>query len=232
MRHERTEELSAYLDGELSPDRVEALERRLAEDPGLARLLAELAAVRSGAAALEPAEPDRDLWPGIAERIRTERVPDRVRDRARRTFAFTIPQLAAAAVALLALGSGAMWAARQAAGDGATNVPALAGEIGRSAGGTDVRPAASAELRPAARTPDDAIADLERRLVEGRGGLDSSTVRVLEESLATIDRAIDQATRALALDPGNAWLTRHLAGAKARKVRLLERANALAMSRT
>jgi len=122
-----------------------------------------------------------------------------------------------------------MWTARQATGGGDAGRTAAIEPVGLE--GQDVRLASSA-ASPAGRIPDDAIAELERRLVEGRGGLDSSTVRVLEESLATIDRAIDQATRALALDPGNAWLTRHLADAKARKVRLLERANALAVPRT
>ncbi len=228
MRQERTEVLSAWLDGELSPDEVAALERRLEEDPGLARLASELAAVRSAAAQLEPTGPERDLWPEIADRIRPELT--RAPARGRRTFTFTVPQLAAAAVALLALGSGAVWTARQATGGGEPVRTVAVEPSGPE--GPDVRLTASSGTSPAARIPDDAIAELERRLVEGRDGLDSSTVRVLEESLATIDRAIDQATRALALDPGNAWLTRHLADAKARKVRLLERANALAVSRT
>jgi len=229
LRHERTEVLSAWLDGELSPNEAAALQRRLEDDPELARLADELAAVRSAAAELEPTGPERDLWPGIAARIRADRVPARARDRGRRTFTFTVPQLAAAAITLLALGSGAMWTARQATGGGDAGRTAAIEPVGLE--GQDVRLASSA-ASPAGRIPDDAIAELERRLVEGRGGLDSSTVRVLEESLATIDRAIDQASRALALDPGNAWLTRHLADAKARKVRLLERANALAVPRT
>jgi anti-sigma factor RsiW len=230
MRHDRTAELSAWLDGELSPDEVVALERRLEEEPELARLAAELASIRSAAAQLDVTGPARDLWPEIAEQIRAKPVAGRTRERGRRTFSFTVPQLAAAAVTLLALGSGAMWTVRQ-AGGGAGDTRASSVD-GADTAGSDVRIAASSEALPTARIPDDAIADLERRLVEERGGLDSSTVRVLEESLATIDRAIEQASQALALDPGNAWLTRHLAGAKARKVRLLERANALATPRT
>jgi anti-sigma factor RsiW len=235
MRDDRTEDLSAWLDGELSPAEAAALERRLEEEPELAALLAELEAVRTAAAALDPRPPERDLWPGIAERIRSGRVRGLATGRSRRrTITFTVPQLAAAAVVLVALGSGAVWTARQSAVHG-TKAPEIAtGQPGGgTTGATDVRLAASdGAVTIARRTSDDVIADLEQRLAEGRSRLDSSTVRVLEESLATIDRAIGQASQALALDPGNGWLTRHVAEAKARKVRLLERANALASPRT
>jgi hypothetical protein len=53
-------------------------------------------------------------------------------------------------------------------------------------------------------------------------------VRVVRQSLAVIDKAIDQARRALAADPGNAYLNLHLASTMRRKVELLRRANELA----
>jgi hypothetical protein len=77
-----------------------------------------------------------------------------------------------------------------------------------------------------------AIAALEQRLAEGESVLDSSTVRIIEESLAKIDRAIASATAALEADPGNMWLNRHLADSKARKLRLLEKAAVLSAVRT
>ena len=53
-------------------------------------------------------------------------------------------------------------------------------------------------------------------------------MRTLEESLSTIDRAIAQAENALKADPANAYLNRHLADAKTRKLALLRQASVLA----
>jgi hypothetical protein len=76
-------------------------------------------------------------------------------------------------------------------------------------------------------TYNDAVADLERRLSEGRGRLDPVTVRVLEQNLSAIDRAIDECLRALEADPANAFLNNHLVDARQRKLALLRRASAL-----
>ena len=151
--------------------------------------------------------------------------------RNRRTFTFTVPQFAAAMIATLLVGSGAVWVTnsvvRQVEPDATTTITEA------DPGATDVRLAAT-DPAPS-RVPkgsDLAIADLERRLAEDRASLDSSTVRIIEESLATINRAIDNAATALESDPGNMWLNRHLADSKARKLRLLEKAAALAAVRT
>ena len=72
-----------------------------------------------------------------------------------------------------------------------------------------------------------AVDDLERILVEGRGRLDSTTVRVLEQNLALIDQAIAQAQRAVAADSANAYLNTHLAETMRRKIDLLRQAAAL-----
>src|SRR3989442_1052029 len=73
------------------------------------------------------------------------------------------------------------------------------------------------------------LEELEGALVEGRrtGRLDSTTVRILERNLATIDTAIAQARRALAADPGSAYLNHHLADTMRRKLELLRQATAL-----
>jgi hypothetical protein len=73
-----------------------------------------------------------------------------------------------------------------------------------------------------------AVADLERVLAEGRGRLDTTTVRVIEQNLATIDRAIAEAQRALAADSGNMYLNTHLAETMRRKLELLRQAASLA----
>ena len=79
---------------------------------------------------------------------------------------------------------------------------------------------------------DAAVADLQRVLAAGRGTLDTSTVRVLEQNLAVIDRAIADAQRALAADPGNAYLNAHLARTMRRKLDLLRQAATLAAAQS
>ncbi len=72
---------------------------------------------------------------------------------------------------------------------------------------------------------DAAVADLQSVLDGGRDRLDPATVRVLEESLSTIDAAIEDARRALAADPANARLNTYLAGTRQRKLELLREAS-------
>lgn len=54
MRPEDTEELTAYVDGELSPEAARALETRLAADPGLRELHGRLALAVAQVEALPP----------------------------------------------------------------------------------------------------------------------------------------------------------------------------------
>ena len=75
---------------------------------------------------------------------------------------------------------------------------------------------------------DAAVAELEDALASGRGRLDPRTLRVVEQNLRVIDRALDEARRAVAADPGNTWLRSHLAATMKRKVDLLRSATLLA----
>jgi hypothetical protein len=72
-----------------------------------------------------------------------------------------------------------------------------------------------------------AVADLERVLASGRGQLDTTTIRIIEQNLAAIDRAIAQAQQALDADPANLYLNTHLAETMRRKLALLRQAAAL-----
>lgn len=74
------------------------------------------------------------------------------------------------------------------------------------------------------------IASLRRMLDTRRGELDTATVRVLEENLSVIDRAIDQSREALARDPNSTFLADHLNDALGRKVELLRTATLLQSS--
>jgi len=74
---------------------------------------------------------------------------------------------------------------------------------------------------------DGGVDDLERTLDRGRDRLDPETIRLLEQNLEAIDKAIDQCRRALDADPANTYLNNHLAATRQRKLALLRRATAL-----
>jgi len=90
-----------------------------------------------------------------------------------------------------------------------------------------VVPVAAGSARPAERSYDVAVAELQQVLAQNRGRLDTTTVRVIEQNLATIDHAIAQARRALAADSANIYLNSHLAETMRRKLELLRQAAAL-----
>jgi len=213
------ERLSEYVDADLEAQDVRALEAHLANCPTCQAALADLRLVAARARALDDTPPARDLWPGIARAIGAPGRPAQER----RRVAFSVPQLLAASVALIALSGGAVWLATQRA---VAPVP-----IARA-------PATPVVGANAAWTTDapyaDAIAELDSALQEGRkaGRLDTTTLRVLEHNLTIIDSAIAQAQRAVLADPGSAYLNQHLAETMQRKLELLRGATSLAALRT
>jgi anti-sigma factor RsiW len=230
LNHERwTDRLSDYADDELRVEDREAVDRHLAECEECRQVLAEILAVASRAAALPDVPPDRDLWPGVAAEIGTggQQVSNVVPIRPPRRFSFTIPQLVAASLALMVLSGGMVWMAR--VGGDRTDFPAVGGAD--TAMAPPATAAATASPMPASFAEahyDEAIADLQQTLEAGRSKLDPETVRVLENNLAAIDRAIDQCRKALSTDPANEYLADHLVSAKKRKLALLRRATAMA----
>jgi hypothetical protein len=217
--HEWTERLSQYTDGELTAaDRV-ALEAHLATCEECTRTLQELERVVARARHLEDRPPTAELWSAIAARIDTAPAADDVvpidRPR-RRTISFTMPQLAAAAIAAVLLSaSGAFLALRVGSSTPAPLVVVEAPTVTVSPVGFD-------EARYGA-----AVLELEQVLAAGRDRLDTATVRILETNLQIIDAALADAQAALAADPANAYLSGHLADTMRRKVALLKRATAL-----
>lgn len=222
MADQWTHRLSDYVDDELSAAERQRLEAHLVGCTACRRTLEELRAVVARAHSLGTQAPERDLWAGVAERIG---VPARrsAGGRWRRfRLVLTAPQLAAAAAALMAVSAGSVWLAKprrpimqQAA------VPPAAGQV------VTVAPAAMAE-----GVYQSAVRDLERVLDQGRGRLDTATVRILEENLRIIDAAIAQCRRALAADPASPYLNAHLAQTMKRKLELLRRASRLVAART
>jgi hypothetical protein len=223
MSDQWTGQLSEYLDGELDAEAQASLEAHLERCPECREALAGLRRVLARVHAVEDRMPVRELWPGIAERIGA-RPPVPVR-RLPRRYAFSLPQLAAAGIALATLSGSSVWLLRPAA----TRVMAVQPAPAPPTPPAAVLPVASGAARPAAGGPryDAAVADLERILRDGRGRLDSTTVRVLERNLALIDAAILQARRAVAADSANLYLNSHLAETMRRKVELLRQAASL-----
>jgi anti-sigma factor RsiW len=236
MNHEHwTDRLSDYADDELRVEDREAVDRHLAECEECRQVLAEIVAVSSRAASLTDVPPESDLWPRIAADIgaASQNASNVVPIRLPRRFSFTVPQLVAASLALMVLSGGMVWMARL--GGDRTDFPALGGaEIVVAPGVTSMPAATSAPAAspmPASFAEahyDEAIADLQQTLEAGRSRLDPETIRVLENNLAAIDRAIEQCRKALSLDPANGYLADHLVSAKKRKLALLRRATAMA----
>jgi len=226
MSDQWTDRLSDYLDGELPPDERAALEAHLRQCVACGAVLADLKRIVARARGLEERLPERDLWPGIAKRIGvgSGEAPavDLAAARARRRVSFSLPQLVAASVALMTLSGAAAWLLHPG------SLPA-----GAARGATAAPPVVVVSSRPARTAGQSyaaAVADLERVLEQGRGRLDTTTVRVIERNLATIDSAIAQAQRALAADSANVYLNSHLAETMQRKLDLLRQAAALVSS--
>jgi hypothetical protein len=162
----------------------------------------------------------------------------------------SLPQALAAGFALVALSSGLVWWALRhelpgpsgGAGTGSDGLTAVRpqGASGQPAGPNAApsfeRPAlrgtgagASGSTSDAARYAayeahyDQAIAELEHTLQEHRSELDTSTVRIVTQDLVIIDRAIEQARRALENDPASPYLHQHLALQMKLKLDLLRR---------
>jgi anti-sigma factor RsiW len=207
--------LSEYIDGELQPDERAAVERHLRTCADCREAIADLRAVVHRASSLSDRVPAADLWPGIEPRIARIRQP--------RTFTltFSVAQLAAAAVVLLAVSAGLFWMLR----------PASLPVSGTAPSARESRaPATALPVRLADETYEKALDDLERALDEGRDRLDPRTIAIVEQNLKAIDAAIAQARQALEADPANTYLNDHLAQARRRKLALLQRVSAMANS--
>ena len=218
-----TDRLSDYLDDELSASERAGVEAHLATCRDCSIALEELRAVVARAASLPPRPPAADLWPGIEPRLSAAGQDANVtpfRARARRRFSFTLPQIAAAGIALMVMSGGAVWLLQN--GGRATSLPPVAAT--KDAGANPIVPVAAGLADP---RYDEAIADLEEALKAGRGDLDPATVKILESNLAAIDKAIAESRAALEADPANVYLNSHLADARQRKLALLRRATSL-----
>jgi len=238
-----TDQLSDYLDDELTPEERNAVESHLQGCAACTAVLDELKRVVSRARMVTPRPPHADLWPGIADRLDGARIegnstaasilPMPTRPGWRVTF--TLPQLAAASLLIAVMSGGLMWSlvvGRQSliVGRQSLVVGPESSVADQRPTTNDERPATDPDVVPVALADaqyDAAVSDLERALKSGRGKLDPTTITIVEHNLQTIDEAIRQAREALAADPANSYLNGHLIEARRRKLDLLRRAAAL-----
>ena len=223
MQDQWTDRLSEYVDGDLDEARRSALEAHLADCGRCRATLTELRQVVDRARAMDQRPPARDLWPGIAGRIGLS-TDDLALRRARRRVTFTVPQLVAASIALIAVSAG---------------VAGLASRRGGTPGGAASNPPRLPVVEAAVWDKADSsvnqeVAELRAALAEGQraGRLSPVTVQKLERSLAVIDSAIAEAKRALALDPQSAYLNHHLADTMRQKFDFLRQASRIVTART
>ena len=231
-----TDRLSDYVDGSLSPAEARELESHLSGCPDCTVVLADLRDLVARARGIREIDSSAsvdlgsDLWPGIEARIRdlpvsTVRVAEPVRaDGADRgawlagRLSVSMPQLALAAVAFLAISSAIFWVAFDIGGREGTR--RLAAGSSRIA----MVPASSSPVEAALSE----IEQLKRILRERREEIDPETLRALEESLRSVETAVDEARRALEADPDNSYIQSHLEELTERQLDLLRRAVALA----
>jgi anti-sigma factor RsiW len=225
MTDQWTDRLSEYLDGDLAPGERAALEVHLADCATCRATVDDLRRVVTRAHALVDQPVGSDLWPGIAARIGAAGTPvvDLASRRPRRRFSLSLPQLAAAAVLLIAATAGGTFLALR---TGPERTPAAPDRGAITGSGARAIPAGLPDK--AQVSYDAAVHDLERALDAGRSRLAPKTVLVLEKNLARIDAAIAEARAALKADPANVYLNTHLANTMQQKLELLRRAAALA----
>jgi anti-sigma factor RsiW len=170
--------LSEYVDGDLAAAERWPLEHHLAECADCAALVEELRAVAArGREMCVDVEPASDLWPGIVSRHRTQRRTAtggwaRIADR----LGAWAPQLAAAAIVLIACVAGLVWLRGR---------PNANGPVVATAPAPEQPGAISAD-----RAYDSEVADLQR-VVRARLTLDPHVVEVLRRAAALAAEGAD-----------------------------------------
>jgi hypothetical protein len=136
-------------------------------------------------------------------------------------FSFSMPQLAAAGIAIFIVSVGITWWAAQ-------NFPPEPSymTLGQTANSESVLAASHQAYVEFGQE----VNALKRLLVEDGDKLDPETVRVIEKNLKIIEDAIAQSRIALDTDPANADVQRHLVATMGGKVQMLRRAADVALA--
>ncbi len=229
--HEPESWIEAYVGGELPPDRHRLMQSHLADCPSCRAAVALLESIRASARGLPRSiEPAGDLWPAITARLDARAVGspassppgaaagpsrDAAALRHRRTWTRTRPALAAAAVALIALGVTTWWIARPSST--VTEVASRPAAEGSSAGSLlgEFGETETAYLAAAAA--------LESALATERAHLEPATAAVIDRNLRILDDAIGELRAAAVASPGDPEAVEFLADGYRRKVEVLRR---------
>ena len=224
-----TDRLSEYLDGELPAAEARELESHLggcqACTVALEKLRDVVARARGRRELDDSIGVGSNLWPGIEARIRDLPVSS-VRPLPKhsafglwwRGALFSAPQLALACLAVAAVSV----AIFQLPGGLRDRDPF--GGRNAARGGLPVVQVSSESARAAFTEID----HLKQVLHSRRDQLDPETLRALEESLTSMEQAVQEASRALDADPGNPYIKSHLDELRVRQLDLLRRAVSLA----
>ena len=240
-KHIDNTRLNDYIEGLLTEDVARQVDAHLAACEECSGRLEALTLLLSEFAGLpDAAAPARDLWSGVRAGIASRsghgagESRDTVADESvavpiwrgpstgTRRFSFSAAQLLAASVVWTLLSGGTVWMAVGGGPEQATRTAidvTQVSEARRSGSIPSVMQVATSEY-------EQAIASLESVLEQGRDQLDPQTVETIEASLATIDRAIEEAHGALAEDPNNHALNRLLIKHQQSKLRVLRQASA------
>ncbi|MBM4187306.1 MAG: zf-HC2 domain-containing protein [Gemmatimonadetes bacterium] len=208
MHPEWTDLLSSYLDGELDPVTARRLERHLDECASCREVRDDLAAIVAAAPRYLGDPPGEGVWRAIAATIDADKVVTFPVARPARRW--PIGLVAAGVLLAGAAGGGLVWWTTREAPVVAIDTPPV--------------DAALVGLTGTSPKVDAAIAELEAALAANRHKLDTATVRVLEESLATIDRAVAEARVAIQRDSANRYLNNQIAINLRKKAAVLQRA--------
>jgi hypothetical protein len=226
MHSEWTDQFSAYLDDELDLAARRRLEAHLAQCPACSAVYRDLQEIVREAKDYAGEEPATDLWPRIAAGIEASRIVEFRPAAPARAGRRWMP-VAIAAAGFLAVGlGGTLWYRGYEQGRAAARAV-----VAERAAPSAVQPVSSNAVT-ASPTYSAAVADLERTLEANRSRLDTTTVRIVEENLRTIDRAIAESQAAIQRDPANAYLNDQIAANLRRKLALLRLAARAASKET
>lgn len=201
-------QLDDFVDDTLSPADRSAIEAHLSTCASCRAEVEELRRLIAAAAALPRSiTPPAEAWTTVARGIGGRSTAARGVRRFRRSWL----AVAAVLVAMVSFGLTAWWRTRARSTPVVTTHPAVQ----------------LASYRAVEHQYADAVADLEKTFETHRAQLSPETVAVVERSLHAIDRAIDEARRALAADSASQGLGDLLSSAYRAKIDLLQRATRL-----
>jgi anti-sigma factor RsiW len=214
---DRDTRLNDYVDGALTKEERDEVERHLEACPSCRESAEAIRALVSRAAGL-PREraPDRDLWPGIEAALSDERdgSSSRTGNAPGRPGFLRWAGMAAALVLLVAASVGITLLVTERGAGEVVGAPVTDGLAAYRAGEGEYRRAA---------------AELTALIEQNRDRLAPETVAVVEENLEIIDAAIAEARAALESDPGNPRLGRLLTAIHRQRVDMLRRTARLSL---